>query len=281
MTNHGDGATPLWLTEFGWGSAPPDRFGINKGLAGQAQMLSVSFRMILSNRSAWNLQRLFWFLWRDPPPDSVYATPVQLLRQRGAADGTTAPRSPPTPRSGASRPRRPAPGEHHRGAEPGRLHQQLDPELLVRLERARLDLRLPGRRGPFKPCGSPYTAAALSDGAHTFFVRAIDAPGNESPIVSRSFTVDTVAPAVRISSGPAAGRDLVQSESLVRLHLQRLRRQASAASSTAAALHACSSPFTASGLADGSHTSRSGQRIEPRTPASSHAPGPSTPPLRR
>ena len=35
MTNHGDGATPLWLTELAWGSAPPDQFGINKGLAGQ------------------------------------------------------------------------------------------------------------------------------------------------------------------------------------------------------------------------------------------------------
>ena len=37
MKNHGDSATPLWLTEFGWGSANPDRFGINKGLAGQAK----------------------------------------------------------------------------------------------------------------------------------------------------------------------------------------------------------------------------------------------------
>ena len=31
----------------------------------------------------------------------------------------------------------------------------------------------------------------LADGAHTFSVKAIDAPGNESPVVSRSFTVDT------------------------------------------------------------------------------------------
>ena len=66
MRNRGDGSTPLWITELAWGSAPPDRFGINKGLAGQAEMLSGSFKMILRNRKAWNVQRLYWLLWRDP-----------------------------------------------------------------------------------------------------------------------------------------------------------------------------------------------------------------------
>ena len=27
MVNHGDRATPLWITEIGWGSDPPDQFG--------------------------------------------------------------------------------------------------------------------------------------------------------------------------------------------------------------------------------------------------------------
>ena len=66
MVNRADGATPLWLTELAWGSAPPDSFGINKGPAGQAQMLRDSYNMILQNRNAWNVQRLFWYLWRDP-----------------------------------------------------------------------------------------------------------------------------------------------------------------------------------------------------------------------
>ena len=66
MTNHGDGPTPLWLTELAWGSAPPDQFGINKGLAGQERLLRDSFKLILKTASAWNVQRLFWFLWRDP-----------------------------------------------------------------------------------------------------------------------------------------------------------------------------------------------------------------------
>ena len=36
MKNRGDGATPLWITELAWGSAPPDSFGINKGLDGSS-----------------------------------------------------------------------------------------------------------------------------------------------------------------------------------------------------------------------------------------------------
>jgi len=55
---------------------------------------------------------------------------------------------------------------------------------------------------PFTACSSPYTRS-LANGAHTFSVKAIDAPGNESVIVSRSFTVDTVAPQTTITSGPS------------------------------------------------------------------------------
>jgi hypothetical protein len=72
MRDHDDQSTPLWLTELGWGSAPPDSFGLNKGLAGQAELLSGSFKLILSHRKAWNVQRVFWFDWRDPGnPEAV------------------------------------------------------------------------------------------------------------------------------------------------------------------------------------------------------------------
>jgi polysaccharide biosynthesis protein PslG len=66
MRNHGDQDTPLWITELGWGSGPPDRFGLNKGLGGQRRLLSGSFKLILRHRNAWNVQRVFWFDWRDP-----------------------------------------------------------------------------------------------------------------------------------------------------------------------------------------------------------------------
>jgi hypothetical protein len=43
IRNNGDTATPIWITELGWGSAAPDRFGINQGLAGQARLQSNAF----------------------------------------------------------------------------------------------------------------------------------------------------------------------------------------------------------------------------------------------
>jgi hypothetical protein len=73
MASHGDKATPLWITEFAWGSGPPDSAGINKGLTGQKQALTSSYNMLRANRTAWNLQRVFWFLWRDPAPGSDFA----------------------------------------------------------------------------------------------------------------------------------------------------------------------------------------------------------------
>ncbi len=47
-----------------------------------------------------------------------------------------------------------------------------------------------------------YTAAALSEGAHTFHVTATDLAGNTSVPASRSFTVDTIPPETTIASGP-------------------------------------------------------------------------------
>ncbi len=71
MAKNGDQATPLWITEIGWGSAPPDRFGINQGLQGQSTMLTKSFGLILSHQKEWNVGRLFWFDWRDPSKTGV------------------------------------------------------------------------------------------------------------------------------------------------------------------------------------------------------------------
>jgi hypothetical protein len=73
MAKHGEAQTPLWLTEVGWGSAPPDRFGLNKGLSGQERMLSDSFELILDHRESWHVERLFWFDWRDPPKGTPQA----------------------------------------------------------------------------------------------------------------------------------------------------------------------------------------------------------------
>ena len=51
------------------------------------------------------------------------------------------------------------------------------------------------------PCNSPHTTGTLSDGVHTFRVRAIDAAGNQDATVAvRTFTVDTTPPALAINN---------------------------------------------------------------------------------
>ena len=177
MTNRADGATPLWVTEFAWGSGPPDRSCRNKGLTGQQQLLSSSFKMFLQPPHDWNLQRVYWFLWRDPPLVPG-ARPVQLLRHRGAFAlrpdpeaaydafrGFTAETTPPVA-SITSGPR-------------GRPHQGLDPHLLLCLKQGRL--HLPAATMPrFSPAPRPSLGLAAHERRPYLFVKAIDAPGNES-----------------------------------------------------------------------------------------------------
>ncbi|HXE46044.1 MAG TPA: Ig-like domain-containing protein [Conexibacter sp.] len=57
----------------------------------------------------------------------------------------------------------------------------------------------------YGPCTSGATevvGAPLADGSYVFRVRATDAAGNET-VLTQSFTVDTVAPVVGVTSGPA------------------------------------------------------------------------------
>ena len=193
MTNQGDGATPLWISEFGWGSAPADGLRLTKGLAGQGQILTDSFRMVLGNRSAWNLQRLFWYHWRDPPEDEATcnfcatAGLLQLDRTMKPAyyafTDFTAETTPPQ----ASITGGPSQGGVTNNTTPRFSFTSNEPG-------STFVCRVDGR--PYTGCSSPYATPRLSDGNHAFFVKAIDAPGNESEVVWRSFTVDTLAPPV-------------------------------------------------------------------------------------
>ncbi len=57
--------------------------------------------------------------------------------------------------------------------------------------------------GAFQPCTSPVTTTPLPDGTHTFAVRATDAVFNvEATPATRSFTVDTTAPATSLTKTP-------------------------------------------------------------------------------
>jgi hypothetical protein len=59
-------------------------------------------------------------------------------------------------------------------------------------------------KGAFPPCTSPKAYASVAEGPHTFYVKAVDALGNESEAASYSWTIDiTPPPTPTISSGPA------------------------------------------------------------------------------
>lgn len=65
MRRHHDGHTPLWISELGWGSKPPDGHGINQGRKGQAHLLRKTFTRLKHRRHRWHVKRVYWFSWRD------------------------------------------------------------------------------------------------------------------------------------------------------------------------------------------------------------------------
>ena len=204
MTSNTDGSTPLWLTEFAWGSGPPDSSGHNVGLAGQQQLLDSSFKLILSNRRNWNVQRIFWFFWRDPQAGSQYddLCPIcgtaGLLRYDRTAKpaystfrGFTAETTPPVASITA-------------GPTQGSFTNDPTPTFTFTSNELGSTFSCHFDAGSFTNCSSPLTRGSpLADGAHTFYVKAIDAPGNESAVRARLFSVDTQAPQTTITAGPS------------------------------------------------------------------------------
>jgi hypothetical protein len=254
MTYHRDGATPLWLTEVGWGSAPPDSSGINKGPSGQRQMLTASFKLILSHRSAWNVQRLFWFLWRDPAAGSPYARLCSWCGSAGPLYYNRVPKPAYSAFTSFAGETTPPQASLTSGPGEGRFIRDSTPSFSFVSNEDGSTFVCHVDAQPFKPCSSRHTVGPLN-GAHTFFVKAIDAPGNESAVLSRSFTVDTVAPAVTISSGPVDGSatsDRNPSFSFA----SNEPGTSFGCRLDGGVFEACSPPFTASGLAEGSHTFR-------------------------
>ena len=192
MKSRGAAATPLWIDEIAWGSALPDHVGINKGPPGQAQMLRRSFMMILSHRTAWNIEHLFWYHWRDPRRSRAscsFCASAGLLNFKrtakpslGAFRSFSAEKTPPVAKITAGPPN-------------GGLINDATPTFRFTSSEAGSTFECHFDAGAFGPCSSPFTPlAARTEGTHTFFVRAVDAPGNVSASASRAFTVDTIPP---------------------------------------------------------------------------------------
>jgi hypothetical protein len=102
--------------------------------------------------------------------------------------------------------------------------------------------------------GDSHTPASpLSEGPHTFEVRATDPVGNTGAPVSRDFTVDTTPPNTTITSGPAGG-------STTNDPTPTFGFSSSGGGSgfqcqvDGGGFSACNSPFTTGALDDGQHT---------------------------
>jgi hypothetical protein len=64
MRVHHDAATPLYVTELGWGS---DSFESRweRGLRGQARELDRAFGLLWGHRLSWRIGGVWWFSWTD------------------------------------------------------------------------------------------------------------------------------------------------------------------------------------------------------------------------
>jgi hypothetical protein len=105
--------------------------------------------------------------------------------------------------------------------------------------------------GGFAPCISGVTYVGLSEGQHTFGVKAVDALMNESAVTSYTWTVDTIPPPPPAITGPAnpsnsgsATFSFADADPTVSFHCNL----------DAHGFPACSNPQTYTGLADGTHT---------------------------
>jgi hypothetical protein len=212
MEANNDGGTPLWVTEFAWGSGPPDQFCKNRGLDGQQDLLRRSFDQFLLRRRDWNLQALYWFLWRDPEAGSPYASLCSICGTAGLLR--------------YNRTKKPAYGGQYGQPPVGFIDYTLDttvpqinivqgpnqgawtndatPTFKMSVNETGVVFACRYDTAPFISCPTTYTRTTpLTNGAHTFYARGVDAAGNESAIKSRSFTVDTTPPQTTITGGPS------------------------------------------------------------------------------
>jgi hypothetical protein len=104
--------------------------------------------------------------------------------------------------------------------------------------------------GGFAACSSPSSPTGLSDGAHTFRVKATDAADNTGTAASYTWTVDTQAPTTTISSSPQS--PTAQTAGTVQFGADEAATFLCRIDG--GTWTACTSPVAYSGLLDGAHT---------------------------
>ncbi|MDQ3724705.1 MAG: hypothetical protein M3335_02245 [Actinomycetota bacterium] len=78
MRKHGDGHTPLYVTELGWGSdGGPTRW--QRGWWGQADQLDKALSILSANRRRWDVRGVWWFTWTDEGGSCLFCGSAGLL----------------------------------------------------------------------------------------------------------------------------------------------------------------------------------------------------------
>lgn len=68
VLEHHDAATPLYITEMGWGSQnDPNVVAFEQGIRGQARELRDAYRFLIGDRHRLNLKGTYWYSWKDNP----------------------------------------------------------------------------------------------------------------------------------------------------------------------------------------------------------------------
>jgi hypothetical protein len=108
--------------------------------------------------------------------------------------------------------------------------------------------------GSFSPCASPVNYGGLSEGSHTFSVKAVDAAGNESAVSSYGWTIDaTGPPAPTITSSPPSNS---ASTSATFSFTDADATATFSCRLDGGSFASCTSPITYDQLAAGAHTFR-------------------------
>jgi hypothetical protein len=84
MDENHDGATPLYMTELGWGSAGFESRW-ERGPHGQARELDRAFAMLAENRWRWRIGGVWWFSWADVAGSCQFCDSAGLLTSRREA----------------------------------------------------------------------------------------------------------------------------------------------------------------------------------------------------
>src|SRR5262249_24398633 len=106
----------------------------------------------------------------------------------------------------------------------------------------------------FAACASPFATAALTEGVHTFDVRAIDAAGNADPTPATfTWTLDLTAPNTTILTQPTTPTSAPIGHFTFSSTEGGSTFECSVDSAT---FVACTTPFATAALASGSHNFR-------------------------